>query len=112
MDRSYGNDEWIGASDVSLSVSLDEHTFATSRVSTGPSPAQSQFAGLFYGDYTGLAVTDSAAFPLWADTRDLDLVLCRGTGTPKAPPNVCTFTAPNANPANDENVYTARVALP
>jgi hypothetical protein len=112
MDRSYGNDEWIGASDVSLSVSSDEHSFATSRVTTGPSPAQSQFAGLFYGDYTGLAVTDSAAFPLWSDTRDLDLVLCRGTGTPKAPPNVCTFTAPNANPANDENVYTARVALP
>jgi hypothetical protein len=46
------------------------------------------------------------------DTRDLDLVLCHGTGTKKAPPNVCTFTAPNANPANDENVYVARVRLP
>jgi hypothetical protein len=46
------------------------------------------------------------------DTRDLDLVLCHGTGTKKAPPNVCTFTAPNANPANDENVSVARVRLP
>ena len=45
------------------------------------------------------------------DTRDVDLMLCKGTATKNAPPNVCTFTAPNANPANDENVYVARVPL-
>ena len=111
FDRRYGNDNWIGASDMSLSVSTDQKHFTTSRVTTGPSPAQSQFSGLFYGDYTGLAVTDKVAIPIWMDTRDLDLVLCKGTATKSAPPNVCTFTAPNANPANDENVYAARVPL-
>jgi hypothetical protein len=111
FDRQYGNDEWIGASDMSLSVSTDGTHFTTTRVTTGPSPAQSQFAGVFYGDYTGLAVTDKVAIPIWMDTRDVDLMLCKGTGTKNAPPNVCTFTAPNANPANDENVYVARVPL-
>jgi hypothetical protein len=111
-DRRYGNDEWTGSSDVSLSVSSDERSFITSRVSTSPSPAESEFSGLFNGDYTGLAVTGTSAYPIWTDTRDLDLVLCSHTGRRKAPPNVCTFSAPNAHPANDENVYTARVALP
>jgi len=111
-DRRYGNDEWTGSSDMSLSVSSDERSFITSRVSTSPSPAESEFSGLFNGDYTGLAVTGTSAYPIWTDTRDLDLVLCSHTGRRKAPPSVCTFSAPNAHPANDENVYTARVALP
>ena len=36
--------------------------------------------GLFYGDYTGMAVTREA-HPAWSDTRSVDLFVCPGTAT-------------------------------
>ena len=78
-------------------------------------PPPTQFSGVFFGDYTGLAVADDA-HPLWMDTRDLDLFLCPGTGTPGHPPAVCTGTESGGfqggMTANDQDVFTAGVGIP
>jgi hypothetical protein len=113
-DRQYGSDETNGYSDVSLSTSGNLEEFGTKRVTSGSMPPPTQFGGLFYGDYSGLAAwTD--AHPLWADTRDPELFLCPGTGTPTAAPQVCTanhLAGFSTNlVANDQNIYTASVAV-
>jgi hypothetical protein len=74
-------------------------------------PPPTQFAGTFYGDYAGIAVTNRTAYPLWSDTRPVDLFLCPGTGTPTTPPAVCQGGAPNASVANDEDIYITAVSL-
>jgi len=45
-------------------------------------PPPTQFAGTFYGDYAAVAVTDHTAYPVWSDTRPVDLFLCPGIGPP------------------------------
>jgi hypothetical protein len=110
-DRQYGTDETTGFSDESLSGSRDLSAFATRRVTGSSMPPPSQFAGTFYGDYAGLDALD-VAHPLWSDTRNPDLFLCPGTGTPTAAPAVCTGPAANASIANDEDVFTALAGVP
>jgi hypothetical protein len=113
-DRQYGSDETNGYSDVSLSTSNNLEEFSTKRVTSGSMPPPTQFAGAFYGDYSGLAAWNDA-HPLWADTRDPELFLCPGTGTPTAAPRVCTadhLSGFSTNlVANDQNIYTASVAV-
>lgn len=115
-DRQYGNDEFNGFSDFSLSGSEDLHHFGVTRVTSASMPVPTQFPsaqgnGTFFGDYTGLsAATD--ALPLWMDTRDPDLALCPGTGTPGVPPRVCTFMSSNGTRANTQDIFTARVGIP
>ena len=70
------------------------------------------FGGTFMGDYTGLAVSEDEAFPIWPDTRVVDLFLCDGTGEPGVPPELCTGTEPNGLQADDQDIYTAGVHLP
>jgi hypothetical protein len=116
-DRQYGDDELTGASDVSLSSSSDLTTFATQRVTTSSIPAPTQFPdaqgnSLFWGDYSGLSASNGVAHPIWADSRDLDLFLCPGTGTQEVAPALCTATEPDGDVALDENIYTAKVNLP
>jgi hypothetical protein len=116
-DRQYGNDELNGASDVSLSSSSDLTTFATQRVTSSSIPAPTEFPdaqgnSLFWGDYSGLSASNGAAHPIWADSRDLDLFLCPGTGTTGVAPALCTATEPDGDVALDENIYTATVNLP
>jgi hypothetical protein len=112
-DRQYGSDEFNGYSDVSLSSSGDYASWNVNRVTSASMPPPTQFAGQFYGDYSGLAAyTD--AYPLWMDTRDPELFLCPGTGTTTTPPRTCggqysTPTGPLV--ANDQNVYTASVGV-
>jgi hypothetical protein len=110
-DRQYGNDEWTGFSDVSLSGSRDLVHFGTRRVTTSSSPPPTQFAGNFWGDYTGLTAPDKA-YPIWSDTRPLDLFLCPGTGTPGNPPRICTGSASNAAHANDQDIFVAALSIP
>jgi hypothetical protein len=78
-------------------------------------PAPTQFygtkGGLFYGDYTGLTAV-KGAHPIWSDTRNVDLFLCPGTGTPGNPPQLCTGTETNGQTANDEEIYTAGLQVP
>jgi hypothetical protein len=117
-DRQYGNDETTGSSDVSLSASSSLKGFATVRVTSSSMPAPTEFPdtqgnSLFYGDYSGLAVRGNTAYPLWMDTRDPDLFLCRGTGKASSPPKLCTGTAGSVGRrANDENIYTRALSLP
>lgn len=109
-DRQYGNDELIGYSDVSLSGSANDRMFPSARVTTSSMPPPTQFSGSFFGDYSGLATAGGVAYPLWSDTRDVDLFACSASGG--GPPNVCTASAPNASIANDQDIYTSRVAIP
>jgi hypothetical protein len=111
-DRAYGNDELTGFSDVSLSGSRNASDFATVRVTTGSMPPPTEFAGAFFGDYTGLTA-DDVAHPVWMDTRDVELFACRdAAGNVTLPPAVCTAGATNATVANDQNVYTRSLGVP
>jgi hypothetical protein len=111
-DREYSGDERTGSSDVTLSGSRDGGTFASARVTTSSMPPESEFSGQFFGDYSGLSAGD-VAHPFWMDTRDPELFVCRDSaGRVTTPPSVCTASAANAAVANDENVYTRRMAIP
>ncbi len=111
-DRSYGADNTTGYSDITVSASHHRANFAHRRATSSSMPPPTQFAGQFYGDYAGLAVTKTKAYPLWSDTRTVDEFLCPGTGTPTAPPRVCSGSAPNAPFANDQDIYTTGVPIP
>ncbi len=110
-DRSYGRDNSTGYSDITVSASHGAN-FAHQRVTSSSMPPPTQFTGQFYGDYAGVDVAGGKAFPLWSDTRAADEFLCPGTGTVGHPPAVCAGSAPNAPIANDQDVYTAGVAIP
>ena len=110
-DRQYGNDEFTGFSDFSLSGSRNLVDFGTRRVTTSSLPPPTQFGGLFWGDYTGLTAPDKA-YPIWSDTRPPDLFLCPGSGTPGNPPTICTGSASNAPRANDQDIFTASLSIP
>ena len=105
-DRQYGSDETTGYSDVSLSTSSNLTSFTTQRATTSSMPPETEFpdaqgAGLFFGDYTGLAVSSTLAYPAWSDTRIPDRFACPGS-----PPAVCALIEPNGVPANTEEVFT------
>jgi len=109
-DRQYGTDETTGYSDVSLSGSGSLTDFGVKRVTSGSMPPPTQFGGVFFGDYTGLAAADNA-YPLWMDTRSPELFLCPGTGAPGVPPAVCTGQT-NGMTANDQDIYVASIGIP
>jgi len=111
-DRQYGSDEFTGFSDVSMAASRDLVHFSATRITSSSMPPPSQFEGTFYGDYAGLSAAGGAIHPIWADTRTAELFLCPGTGTPLHPPAVCTGSAPNANPANNQEIFTVIVPSP
>jgi hypothetical protein len=115
-DRQYGSDETTGWSDFSLSGSKDLVKFGSKRVTTSSMPPPTQFGGphggTFYGDYIWLDTAGNDALPIWSDTRDVDLFLCPGTGTPTTPPGLCTGTENTGLQANDENTYMARMGVP
>jgi len=110
-DRQYGTDEWTGSSDVSVSSSTDLVHFSVTRVTSTSMPPPTQFEGTFYGDYAGSSALDGV-HAIWADTRDAQLFLCPGSGTPGHPPTVCTASAPNAVLANNQEIFTSIVGMP
>ncbi len=105
-DRQYGDDERTGYSDVTVSASAAGAQFIHTRATSSSMPPPTQFSGVFYGDYSGLAVTNAIAYPLWSDTRTVDEFACG------SPPRVCAGTATNAPYANDQDAYTTGVPLP
>lgn len=111
-DRAYGDDAATGFSDMTLSGSRNASRFASTRVTTGPMPPPTQFAGGFFGDYSALSA-DRLAHPVWMDTRDAALFVCRDAeGSVKLPPALCTQNAANADVANEQNIYTRAMAVP
>ncbi len=110
-DRSYGNDNFTGYSDVTVSSSTDRVSFSHTRATSSSMPPPTQFGGQFYGDYAFVDVAGSTAIPVWSDTRAVDEFLCPGTGTGN-PPAVCAGSAPNAPYANDQDAYAVGVSLP
>ena len=116
-DRQCGNDEITGSADSSLSGSRDMVNFGQSRVTSSSMPPPTEFpnahgAGVFWGDYTGLAASTGIAYPIWRDTRVTDVFLCPGTATPTTPPALCSATENNGIVANDQEIYTALVGIP
>jgi hypothetical protein len=109
-DRQYGFDQSTGFSDFSLTVT-GRGGATVRRVTSASMPPATQFEGLFFGDYSGLAVSGETAYPHWVDTRAVAPFLCPGTGTPGVPPRTCAASAPNASVANDQDVYVAAVPL-
>jgi hypothetical protein len=111
-DRQYGTDESTGFSDFSLSGTGDFAKFGTSRVTSSSMPPPTQFDGTFFGDYTGMTAVDNA-YPLWSDTRNPALFACRNAaGQVTAPPSLCMGSGGNADIANDQDIYTAALAVP
>lgn len=117
-DRQYGQSEFNGNMDFSLSGSdFSVRNFNTVRVTSASMPSPTQFPdaqgnSVFFGDYTGLTVVGQTAHPLWMDTRSPDLFLCPGTGAPGVPPALCTATEPNGRVANDQDIFTQGVTVP
>ena len=121
-DRQYGDDETTGNSDISLSGSGDTPGYAkwnVQRVTNSSMPFPTQFpegggsaGGTFYGDYAGLDAATNAN-PLWSDTRNPDLFVCRdaSAGQVTLPPSVCGGKT-NDTTLNDQDTYTANVAVP
>jgi hypothetical protein len=70
-------------------------------------PTPTQFGGVFWGDYTGVAALDRA-YPFWSDTRPKDLLLCPGTGTAGNPPRLCGLDTA-AGPTNNDDVFSATI---
>ena len=110
-DRQYGSDNNTGFSDITLSSSRNLTGFAHERATSGSMPPPTQFSGTFYGDYIAIAATNRTAYPIWSDSRPVDLFLCPGTGTTTTPPAVCQAGAANASVANDEDIYTTGIPL-
>jgi hypothetical protein len=115
-DRQYGKDETTGWSDFTLSGSKNLVKFSNKRVTSSSMPPPTQFGGphggQFYGDYIWLGMAGNTALPMWSDTRDPELFLCPGSGTPGHPPALCTATEATGVQANDQNTFTARLGVP
>ena len=109
-DRQYGNAELTGYNDISLSGSRNLSSFGTVRVTSSSMPSSTQFGGVFWGDYTGLAAYTGTAHPSWSDTRTPEVFTCPGTATTSSPPAICTGVGRNA--PNDQEAMTARLAVP
>jgi hypothetical protein len=115
-DRQYGSDETTGNMDMSVSTSKDLSSFKVMRATSSSMPLPTQFPdaqgnSVFFGDYTGLSAL-AGAHPIWMDTRTPDAFLCPGTAAPGVPPALCTGVEPNGLPANDQTIYTNRLAAP
>lgn len=116
-DRQYGSDETTGYSDFSLSGSRNLTRFGTDRVTSSSMPPPTEFegpnGGQFWGDYTGLTVTNEQAHPVWSDTRPVDVFLCPTSATgPGNPPQLCTARELNGLQANDQEMFTDSMDIP
>lgn len=108
-DRQFGNAEFTGFSDYSLSVSRNLTRWEVDRITSSSMPPPTQFEGNFFGDYTGLTAHNQF-YPLWVDTRDEVLIACRdAAGQVTLPPSLCALSAPNADVHNDQEIYVARI---
>jgi hypothetical protein len=117
-DRQYGQSEFNGNMDFSLSGSnASFQKFNTVRVTSSSMQIPTQFPdaqgnSVFFGDYTGLSVAGNLAHPLWMDTRSPDLFLCPGTGVPGVPPKLCTSKRIDGITLNDQDIFTQAVTVP
>ena len=111
-DRSYGDDNTTGYSDITVSASHDRVTFAHKRATSSSMPPPTQFAGQFYGDYAGHRGHRHHRLPAVVRHPHRRRVPLPRHRNPGAPPTVCSGSAPNAPFANDQDIYTAGVPIP
>jgi hypothetical protein len=114
-DRQYGNDQSNGDNDITLAASTGGGAFAHSRVTSLSTPPPTQFPDMvngysvFMGDYSGLAVSGTAAYPMWADARNIEQFQCPSNADPLL---LCRVLNGNV-PGFDEDVFsTAGLSLP
>jgi hypothetical protein len=106
-DRKYNHDENNGNNDVTLAASHGA-TFAHVRVTSVSNPPATEFHGgpntysQFLGDYSGLAVSGTTAYPFWSDTRNGEFFQCYSTAHPLG---LCRVTNGSV-PGFDEDVFT------
>jgi hypothetical protein len=107
-DRKYGNDQANGSLDITIAASPGTLSFAHERVTSRSTPSPTEFPdntngyGLFNGDYSGLAVSGTTAWPFWTDSRNAEYFQCP---SPANPLMLCR----NMNgtvPGFDEDVFT------
>jgi hypothetical protein len=117
-DRQYGNSEFNGNMDFSLSGSnANFQNYKTVRVTSSSMQIPTQFPdaqgnSVFFGDYTGLSVAGNLAHPLWMDTRNADLFLCPGTGAPGVPPTLCIIKRIDGITLNNQDIFSQAVNVP
>ena len=113
-DRQYGSDQNDGSNDVTLAASHPSG-FAHARVTNISIPPYTEFPGMvngysvFAGDYSGLALSGTTAYPMWTDSRDQEFFQCPSNSDPLGQ---CRVTNGNV-PGFDEDVFTTiGLALP
>ncbi|TMB89358.1 MAG: hypothetical protein E6J45_10305 [Chloroflexi bacterium] len=113
-DRKYGDDVSTGANDITL-AQRDGNTVGHVRVTSVSNPPATEFPGsfngysVFLGDYSGLAVSGSTAYPIWSDTRNQEFFQC-----PSAASSLTLCRVTNGNVLGfDEDVFTTHgLSLP
>ena len=113
-DRKYGSDESNGNNDVTLAA-WHTSAFAHKRVTSVSNPSATEFPdatnghGTFLGDYSGLAVSEGLAYPIWSDTRNAERFQCPSSASPLG---LCRVTNGSV-PGFDEDVFsTTGLTLP
>ncbi len=113
-DRQYNGDQNSGQNDITLAAS-HAATFAHVRVTSVSNPPATEFNGgpntysQFLGDYSGLAVSGTTAYPMWSDTRNAEFFQCYSTADPLG---LCRVTNGSV-PGFDEDVFTTHgLSLP
>ncbi|PZR81509.1 MAG: hypothetical protein DLM65_05715 [Candidatus Aeolococcus gillhamiae] len=113
-DRKYSGDENNGSNDVSLAASHGA-AFNHTRVTSVSNPPATEFPdgpnaySDFLGDYSGLAVSGTTAYPIWSDTRNGEFYQCYSTTDPLG---TCRVTSGSIQ-GFDEDVFTTHgLALP
>lgn len=107
-DREYGTDEQTGYSDITLTLFSSQQT-KNIRVTSSSMPPPTQMSPPYYGDIIRVDATNTAALPVWVDTRRDALFLCAGTGQPGHPPTLCAGPPPGQQTlktANDQDIAT------
>ena len=106
-DRQYNGDQNNGNLDMSLAA-WHPAGFAHTRVTNISTPPPTEFPGMvngysnFAGDYTGLAVSGTTAYPMWTDSRNTEFYQCPSNSDPLGQ---CRVTNGNV-PGFDEDVFT------
>lgn len=113
-DRKYNADENNGNNDLTLAASHGA-SFAHRRVTSVSNPPATEFPdavngySVFLGDYSGLAVSGSTAYPMWSDTRNQEVFQCPSNANPLGSCRVTNGSVPGF----DEDAFTtAGLSLP
>jgi len=108
-DRQYGQDQANGSLDITLAESTGRLPFSHQLITSRHTPPPTEFPDMtngysvFFGDYSGLAVSGTSAWPFWMDSRNPEVYQCPTATNPFKLCRVMNGTVPGF----DEDVFTA-----